>query len=704
MHLITLSLKNDYILVPKNAPLFVKYDPLRHETQYPYFKLLDDLEYQIVTNIEMCNEYNIQHYSEYLYTRLIENKLLKSSTLLSDLEWSFYERVFCLYVISLFHLKRYSQIITQVLPDYIVHVIKSSSNSIDITSSMYASTILHYSTLSMRKINKIKHELNETDKLHEIFHIITFQDENLGKELLSTNCLDFGDLELSSLGVEGTRVINHKIRNDTQLFGAPDISSYLHSLADFTNEVENKIFFLYSTDINTDNSIKKSLINLSLIFNPYNLEVLEIRNQMENDYLFDHNGNGQSKFSDEADMIMNSCILNKESAHVSQWDVDHLVYNVSQIYLEFYKNNYYACKGLMDSPNFEQFFCSEHKLQKDDGLIKTKQHNNFNLAYYYLKSLVEVYEFEAAFEFVKNVFDFSSNDIPIIDCEYEGSMIDYATETYNLISVLTWQCYKTTGDLKYLMYLKDLLVFFSDRKETGKVYSIIALGLLYSCLDQTDKSIELLEKAVFKHPRYSYTYYLLGNEYMVKEEFDNAIKMFETAKKKGFVTYKVHYSLGVVNLMLGEYQKSILHLTKGLQCNKVNIILLNTYGIVLEKAGNDEDAQKYFELVLELYDDPEKVSNASTSNVFRENYVNIALYKVAHYKFASQRDIKGALRILSRFDTPGLSSGVGKYDSTLVNIYVLLRDIYEALGDQRSSMAFRNKIISLDPLDQGLNV
>lgn len=124
-------------------------------------------------------------------------------------------------------------------------------------------------------------------------------------------------------------------------------------------------------------------------------------------------------------------------------------------------------------------------------------------------------------------------------------MIDYATETYNLISVLTWQCYKTTGDLKYLMYLKDLLVFFSDRKETGKVYSIIALGLLYSCLDQTDKSIELLEKAVFKHPRYSYTYYLLGNEYMVKEEFDNAIKMFETAKKKDLshIKYTIHWVL-----------------------------------------------------------------------------------------------------------------------------------------------------------------
>lgn len=111
-------------------------------------------------------------------------------------------------------------------------------------------------------------------------------------------------------------------------------------------------------------------------------------------------------------------------------------------------------------------------------------------------------------------------------------MIDYATETYNLISVLTWQCYKTTGDLKYLMYLKDLLVFFSDRKETGKVYSIIALGLLYSCLDQTDKSIELLEKAVFKHPRYSYTYYLLGNEYMVKKSLIMQLKCLRQQRKR----------------------------------------------------------------------------------------------------------------------------------------------------------------------------
>lgn len=703
MNFITLSLQNDHILVPKNAPLFVKYDPLKHEKQYPYFKLLDELEYQIVKNIEMCNQYNIQHYSEYLYTRLIENKLLKSSTLLSDLQWSFYDRVFCLYVISLFHLKRYSQIITQVLPDYITHVIKPSLNSIDITSSMYASIILHYSILSMKNINTIKHESYETDKLYKLSHIITYQCENLGKELLSSNCLDLGDLELSTLGVKDKEVINNKLRDDTQLFGAPDISSYLHSLSDLTNQLENKIFS-YPMDTNTSKSDKKSLLNLSLIFNPYNLEVLEVKIQIENDYVYDHNGKDQSKFLDDAYTIMNSCLLNNENTHTSQWDLDHLVYNVSQMYLEFYKNNYYACKELMDSPDFLHFFYSESNPLTDNTLVKTKKHNNLNLAYYYLKSLVEVYEFEAAFEFVNNVFDFSSNHIPILDFEYEGLMIDYTTETYNLISVLTWQCYKTTGDLKYLLYLKDLLVFFSDRKETGKVYSMIALGLLYSCLDQTDKSIELLEKAVFKHPRYPYTYYLLGNEYMVKEEFEDAIQMFEIAKKKGYGTYKVHYSLGVVNLMLGEYHKSILHLTKGLQCNKVNIMLLNTYGIVLEKVCNDEDAQKYFELVLELYDDPEKGNKASTSNVFRENYVNIALYKVAHYKFASQRDIKGALRVLSRFDSPGISSGAGKYDSTIVNIYVLLRDIYKALGDHRSSMAFRNKIVSLDPLDQGLNL
>ncbi|KAL6932979.1 hypothetical protein ACO0R3_002069 [Hanseniaspora guilliermondii] len=701
MDLISLSLQRNCLLVPKNAPLFVKYDSSRHETQYPYFKLLDDLEYQIVTNIEMCNEYNLQHYSEFLYTRLIENNFLKGSTTLSDLEWSFYDRVFCLYVISLFHLKKYSQIIAQVLPLYIAHFVNSESNSIDITSSMYTSTILHYSTLSLKNITKVKSELSIFHCTDQFFLMICFFQENLAaKELVSKNCLQFTYSELNSLCPEDIRAINSKLKNDTQLFGTPDISSYLYSLSEFSNQLKLK---LPSSSLNyvADKSDSFFLLSLSLLFNPHNLAALEVKYQMENEYDFHLNINAQGKYSDILDTNMSTYLPNKEKSHLLQWDIDYLVYNVSRVYSEFYKNNFYGCKELMDSPDFVGFFYSENKSPKDDNFMKTKHHNNLNLAYYYLKSLVEVYEFEAAFEFANKVFDFSNNDIPIIDFDYNGSMIDYATETYNLISVLTWQCYKTTGDLKYLLYLKDLLLFFSQRKATGKVYSMIALGLMYSCLDQTDKSIELLEKAVLKHPRYLYTYYLLGNEYMVKEEFREAIKMFFMVQSKGYSTYKVHYSLGVAYLMLGEYRESILHLARGLQCNRVNIVLLSTYGIVLEKVGKQEEMLRYFELVLELYDDFGKLSNATTSNVFRENYVNMALYKLAFHKFASQQDVKGALSLLSRFDKAGMSSGVGKYDSTLINIYSLLEEIYKHLGDHRTSNAFANKVLSLESVNQG---
>ena len=693
----------DYILVPKDAPLYVEYDSKQHGTDFPHFKLLDDLEKQITSNIEMSNGYNVQHYSEYLYTRLIENMLFNNPLSISELEWSFYDRVFCIYIISLFHLKKYSQILTKALPDYIRFFSGSNSNTIDITSSMYTSTVLHYCTLSLKSIDQLKTPLATSNEFGHLYEILYSCNAPIFEESISRSCLHIPYERLNALSEEELNQLNRKIKNDTKLFGAPDISSFLLSLADYSSQLKQKTT-LGQDVVDSEALNAEFLLNLSLTFNPYNLEAIERLNRVKLDKSVEISGQFHSTYFTTLEKYGNLLSAKDIDLGSARWDIKFLVYNVNQIYLNFYNNNYYACKEIMESEAFKPFYYSEKLHEISGGFKRDFWHNNYNMIYYYLKSLVEVYEFEAAFSFIKDVFDFSKNEIPLVDCEHTTSTIDYITEIYNLISVLVWQCYKTTGDMKFLLYLKDLILFFSVRKENGKIHCMVALALMYSCLDQTDKSIEILEKAILKHPRYAYTYYLLGNEFMVKEEFGDAIKVFDIAKCKGYLSYKVHYSLGVVYLMLGEYHKSILHLSKGLQTNQVNIILLNTYGIVLEKVGNDEDAQKYFELVLELYDDHGETSTFSRGNVFRENYINIALFKVANYKFYHQHDAKGALDVLSRFDSLNISSGAGKYDSTLVNIYSLLQDIHENLGDMKSSIAFKNKVIALDPLSQGLNI
>lgn len=696
---------SDYIPVPRDAPFYVKYDPELHGSQTVHFKLLDDLEKQIALSIEACNDYNLQHYSEILYTRIIQNGFLISFQSLLPQEVAFYERAFCIYIISLFHLKRYSQILTRAAIDYWDFFLEPTYSNITILNSMYTAIILHYCALSMKCVTKLKIPLGIVNNADYLWKFLTPKECTLTEAMMATSCIHLPKAKLNSLDEDELQKLNFKIKNDTKIFGAPDLSSYFVSLADYYSlAIKFKPVVTQPISPTIESPNAESLLNLSLIFNPFNIEALE---KVEKAKLMIHRDADKTYNFREAlslQKYVDSQVVNEEDVLKNSWDFDYLTNRVYQLHTNFHQNNFYATKEIMESDAFKLCYYSQPVMRTGYSAFAHIWHNNYNMIYYYLKSLVEVYEFDLAYAFIRHVFDFAKNEIPLYDCEDLTSAPDYMTETYNLISVLMWQCYKTTGDMKYLLLLKDMIMFFSVRSENDKVYCMIALALMYSCLDQTDKTIALLKKTYMKHPSYAYTYYLLGNEFMVKEEFAEAIQAFRICLSQGYKSYKVYYSTGVAYLMLGEYQEAIKQLSQGLHVNRVNIILLNTYGIVLEKVGNEKDAQTYFKLVLELYDDYNETNANSGSNVFRENYVNIALFKVADYKFNTEHDVKGALNLLSRFDNMNVSSGGGKYDSTLVNIYSLLEKIHESLGDTKASIAFKNRVVSLDPVGQGLNL
>lgn len=457
---------------------------------------------------------------------------------------------------------------------------------------------------------------------------------------------------------------NETLQNDAinarvQLFGTPDLSMIYQKKAYLILETENNyeaaVKFLLQ-------SVKFNSLNIESVMKLHELKVhdLDIKNQL------------LKKKKNQLQDLTTGGKIN---------DIENLLFAIYKANECFSQNDFFKCIRIL-------------KITLSDFLNTTDEagriiHTNSVLYFMIYKCFIELFDYDEAYEVLsKNFFDSAISDKLYYNKEPISNNVYVLKELYITASVNLWQSFKITSDFKYVNTLYNFIQTMIENKQTQSVPCMIAMAILYSCLNENDQALKMLNKTIQKHPSYYYTYNLLANEYINIEEHDIAFKIFSKSLALNKHFYKTYYSLGLLYLNNGDYEKSLPQLLESLRLNKVNIIVLNTIGINLEKLNKTEEAKKYYKLVLTLYKE-------GRQNVFIQNYINLSHFKLAHLAFQEKSYIE-ALNFLIEYTKPNFR-GNQYSSSTFCNIYYLLSQIYMKLDDIPNSLSFKNKAVSLDP-------
>ena len=113
-----------------------------------------------------------------------------------------------------------------------------------------------------------------------------------------------------------------------------------------------------------------------------------------------------------------------------------------------------------------------------------------------------------------------------------------------------------------------------------------------------DNAFKNLKKAVDldKTGRRSSAYGVMGKCYLQQNNSIDAIKVLKIAVAKNPGEPQHFYGLGTAYCRLGNYNYGIINLLRSIELNPNNSDFYNTTGKCYSKAGNQEEADKYFEL------------------------------------------------------------------------------------------------------------
>ncbi|OBA29142.1 TPR-like protein [Hanseniaspora valbyensis NRRL Y-1626] len=451
---------------------------------------------------------------------------------------------------------------------------------------------------------------------------------------------------------------NDEIIKRIQLFGTPDRSMLC----------QKKAYLFLDTESNYEEAIR--FLKQSVKLNPLNMESVIKINEL-NVYDLDNKSNLENK----------NFALQELSLNVSIDDIGNLLYCIYKAIDSFTQNDFFKCIRILKT-NLADFLDTKNEFE-------SKTHTNTFLYFIIYKCFIELFDYDEAYEVLsKKLFEVDYSKKLYYNIEPKSNNVNILKELYIIASVNLWQSFKITSDFKYVNSLYIFVQTMIENRQTSSLPCMIAMAILYSCMNENEQALKILNKAIQKHPEYYYTYNLLANEYINIEEYDIAFKLFSKSLDLNKYFYKTYYSLGLLYLNNGDYEKALPHLIKSLHLNKINIILLNTVGINLEKLQKTEEAKKYYKLVLTLYKEGKQ-------NVFIQNYINLSHFKLANLAYHEKNYIE-ALNLLLEYTKPNFK-GYQYSSSTFCNIYYLLSQIYMKLDDMPNSLNFKHKAISLDP-------
>jgi tetratricopeptide (TPR) repeat protein len=182
----------------------------------------------------------------------------------------------------------------------------------------------------------------------------------------------------------------------------------------------------------------------------------------------------------------------------------------------------------------------------------------------------------------------------------------------------------------------------------------------------------------------SEAYRVKGYTYEIMEKFDLAIENYNKSMELNNNNASTYNSRGHAFELMGQYEKAVADYLKGYEFDSQSPdILMNLARISLSK-GNDQDAKKYAEMIIN-HKDLDKISSyiiATAHSVLGKTYVN------AGDKESATREYTNSVKVLPTFT----SGYMGRAQS-------MIDYEKEVISDEYSDLIYSDlqKVIELDP-------
>lgn len=140
------------------------------------------------------------------------------------------------------------------------------------------------------------------------------------------------------------------------------------------------------------------------------------------------------------------------------------------------------------------------------------------------------------------------------------------------------------------------------------VSALSNLGVAYWKDGQNEAAAKVLEKAVSLTVDDTEPFEFLANVYMGMERWDDAYRVFEQAMEKTYRSARLLTSMALVKLSSGDAFEARVLLSEALKVDKSYTPALYNMAILYrDKALNDREAGKYFQMFLDEANDPDRV-------------------------------------------------------------------------------------------------
>lgn len=176
-------------------------------------------------------------------------------------------------------------------------------------------------------------------------------------------------------------------------------------------------------------------------------------------------------------------------------------------------------------------------------------------------------------------------------------MYPYFIEGSDTYSTVLWQLKDTLTLTNLVLNIKNIA---PNCPETW-----IAAGNLFSLQQNTEKAIEMFERASNISKKCSYALTLAGHDYLLLGMLKESEKAFMKSIARSPFEWSAWYGLGEVKFRQDNFASAEYYIRKALELNPYSSILCFIYGTVLRKCGRHEESLEMFNKALEL--DPSNV-------------------------------------------------------------------------------------------------
>ncbi len=132
--------------------------------------------------------------------------------------------------------------------------------------------------------------------------------------------------------------------------------------------------------------------------------------------------------------------------------------------------------------------------------------------------------------------------------------------------------------------------------------ALFHLGFCYLKIDETERGIEMLERAEASGDDSSQLYSILGMAYLQSKEFEKAVSILEKALKLDPKNFNLNYRLGVALDNIKEFDRALASFEKAMEIRPHEPRVYQSMGFVYEQMDRHDDAIVHFKKAAHLED------------------------------------------------------------------------------------------------------